>query len=82
MMDKITGLADYSRKIPAAEEGYAVFQDGDSKRLEQIRGYMRIDTPPKEVAAVMTRLFRTVSWPMRRRLASGNPASFAGLLRP
>lgn len=50
--------------------------------VEQIRGYMRIDTPPKEVAAVMTRLFRSVSWPMRRRLASGNPASFAGLLRP
>ena len=50
--------------------------------LEQVRRYMRIDTPPHEVAAVMARLFSSVSWPMRRRLASGNPAAFARLLRP
>jgi len=50
--------------------------------VEQIQRYMRIDTPPQEVAAVMARLFSSVSWPMRRRLASGNPASFSRLLRP
>jgi lycopene beta-cyclase len=49
---------------------------------EQIQRYMRIDTPPREVAAVMFRLFSSVSWPMRRRLASGNPTAFARLLRP
>jgi len=50
--------------------------------VEQIQRYMRIDTPPREVAAVMFRLFSSVSWPMRRRLATGNPTGFARLLRP
>ena len=50
--------------------------------VEQIRRYMRIDTPPAEVAGVMSRLFRSASWSMRRRLASGNPAALARLLRP
>ncbi|HYN31271.1 MAG TPA: lycopene cyclase family protein [Ilumatobacteraceae bacterium] len=50
--------------------------------VEQWRGYMRIDTPPSEVAAVMTKLFRASSWSMRRRLMSGNPTTFARLLRP
>lgn len=50
--------------------------------IDQVQRYMRIDTTPKDVAAVMTRMFSSVSWPMRRRLASGNPASFARLLRP
>lgn len=50
--------------------------------VEQIRRYMRIDTPPAEVAGVMSRLFTSASWPMRRRLASGNPAALARLLRP
>ena len=51
-------------------------------RIEQWRGYMRIDTPPAEVAAVMAKLFRASSWSMRRRLMSGNPVAFARLLRP
>ena len=50
--------------------------------IEQWRGYMRIDTPPSEVAAVMTKLFTTSSWSMRRRLMAGNPTTFARLLRP
>jgi lycopene cyclase-like protein len=50
--------------------------------IEQWRGYMRIDTPPSEVAAVMTKLFRASSWSMRRRLMAGNPTTFARLLRP
>lgn len=44
--------------------------------------YLRIDTPPGEVSAVMTRLFRSSSWQLRRRLAGRNPASLARLLRP
>ena len=50
--------------------------------IEQWRGYMRIDTPPSEVAAVMSKLFRASSWSMRRRLMAGNPTTFARLLRP
>lgn len=49
--------------------------------VEQWRGYMRIDTPPSEVAAVMTKVFRASSWSMRRRLVSGNPMTFARLFR-
>jgi hypothetical protein len=44
--------------------------------------YMRIDTPPAETAGVMTKLFRSSSWSMRRKLATGNPARLARLLRP
>ena len=44
--------------------------------------YLRIDTSPSEVSAVMTRLFRSSSWQLRRRLAGRNPASLARLLRP
>ena len=50
--------------------------------FDDIRGYMRIDSPPTEVARVMTRMFMSSSWSMRRRLASGNPLAFARLLRP
>jgi lycopene beta-cyclase len=44
--------------------------------------YLRVDTPPREVSAVMARLFRSSSWQLRRRLAGRNPASLARLLRP
>jgi lycopene beta-cyclase len=44
--------------------------------------YLRIDTSPAEVAGVMTRLFGSSSWSLRRRLVSGNPATFVRLLRP
>jgi lycopene beta-cyclase len=44
--------------------------------------YLRVDTPPGEVSAVMARLFRSSSWQLRRRLAGRNPASLARMLRP
>jgi lycopene beta-cyclase len=44
--------------------------------------YLRVETPPGEVSAVMARLFRSSSWQLRRRLAGRNPASLARLLRP
>ena len=44
--------------------------------------YLRIDTPPSEVSAVMARLFRSSSWRLRRRLAGRNPAALARLARP
>ena len=50
--------------------------------VAQWGSYMRIDTPPSAVAGVMTKLFRSSSWSMRRRLMSGNPTTFARLLHP
>jgi lycopene beta-cyclase len=44
--------------------------------------YLRVDSAPGEVSAVMARLFRSSSWQLRRRLAGRNPASLARLLRP
>jgi lycopene beta-cyclase len=44
--------------------------------------YLRVDTPPRRISAVMTRLFRSSSWPVRRRLAARNPTALAKLLRP
>lgn len=44
--------------------------------------YLRLDSSPGEVSRVMAALFKSVSWPMRRRLMSANPAMFARLLRP
>jgi lycopene beta-cyclase len=50
--------------------------------IDDWSAYLSIDTPPKEVSAVMARLFRSSSWQMRRRLAGRNPAALARLLRP
>ena len=44
--------------------------------------YLRVDTAPTEVSAVMARLFRSSNWQIRRRLAGRNPAALARLLRP
>lgn len=49
---------------------------------EQWAAYLRLDTPPIELARVMARLFRSSSWSLRRRLMSGNPAALARLARP
>lgn len=48
----------------------------------QWSAYLRLDTPPADLARVMTRLFRSSSWSLRRRLMSGNPAALARLARP
>lgn len=44
--------------------------------------YLRVDAGPTEVAAAMTEVFRSTTWPMRRRLMRGNPLALARLLRP
>jgi len=44
--------------------------------------YLRVDSSPGEVSAVMARLFRSSSWQLRHRLAGRNPALLARLLRP
>jgi lycopene beta-cyclase len=49
---------------------------------EEWRRYLRIDAEPTDVVRVMTELFRSSSWSMRRRLMVGNPLPLARLLRP
>jgi lycopene beta-cyclase len=44
--------------------------------------YLRIDAEPADVARLMTDLFRSSSWSMRRRLMVGNPLPLVRLLRP
>ncbi len=49
---------------------------------EDWSAYLRVDAAPADVSRTMSRLFRSSSWPMRRRLASGNPLALARLLWP
>jgi len=44
--------------------------------------YMRIDTPPSELASVMTRMFAVAPMSLRARLVRGDPRRFARMLRP
>jgi lycopene beta-cyclase len=44
--------------------------------------YLRVDSSPQDVSAVMARLFRSSNWRLRRRLAGRNPAALSRLLRP
>jgi lycopene beta-cyclase len=60
----------------------AFFGDFFDLPVERWSTYLRVDSSPTEIGAVMTQLFRSASWPMRRRLMSANPAMFARLLRP
>lgn len=50
--------------------------------VEDWTAYLRIDTSPTHTARVMTELFRSSSWTLRRKLATGNPFRLARLLRP
>ena len=50
--------------------------------IDDWTAYLRVDSSPGEVSAVMARLFRSSNWQLRRRLAGRNPASLARLLRP
>ena len=44
--------------------------------------YLRVDADPAEITRLMRSLFGSASWPMRRRLAAGNPWPLARSLRP
>ena len=48
---------------------------------EQWAEYLRVDTSAVAVSRVMTSVFSSVPWRVRRRLATGSPLPFAGLLR-
>jgi lycopene beta-cyclase len=43
--------------------------------------YLRVDATAAEVGRVMRGVFSRVPWSLRRRLATGNPAAFARLVR-
>jgi len=51
-------------------------------RVDDWTAYLRVDSPPRQISAVMARLFRSSNWQLRRRLAGRNPAALARLLRP
>jgi lycopene beta-cyclase len=44
--------------------------------------YLRIDTPPLELARVMTSMFAHADWRLRRQLVTGNPRSLLAALAP
>jgi lycopene beta-cyclase len=44
--------------------------------------YLRIDTPPSELARVMSSMFAQADWPLRRQLVTGNPRSLLAVLWP
>jgi lycopene beta-cyclase len=44
--------------------------------------YLRIDTPPLELARVMGAMFAQAEWSLRRQLLTGSPRSLFGVLRP
>ena len=44
--------------------------------------YLRIDTPPAQLAGVMAKMFATSPWRLRAQLVTGDPRRFIRLLRP
>jgi hypothetical protein len=78
-------LHDYGLDMLSKLDGVAVREFFDTffeLPLETWSAYMRADAGPAELSGVMTRLFRAAPWSTRRRLIRGNPAAFAGLIRP
>ncbi len=78
-------LHDYGLEVLLRQdddEVRAFFGEFFELPTEQWSSYLRIDTPPSQLAGVMMRLFSASSWSMRRRLMSGNPLTFARLLHP
>jgi len=74
------GLSMLLRLDAAGEsEFFSTFYDLPTDRWSE---FLRIDASPTDTASVMAEVFRTSSWSLRRRLASGNPAALARLLRP
>ena len=49
---------------------------------ERWASYLRIDTPPSELARVMSSMFGRADWPLRRQLVTGNPRSLLAAFWP
>ncbi|MFK7918801.1 MAG: lycopene cyclase family protein [Ilumatobacter sp.] len=58
---------------------FGTFFEMDTERWT---GYLRIDTPPRRLAGIMTSMFRRASWRLRARLMTGNPLRLLRTLRP
>jgi len=64
------------------DEVRAFFDAFFDQQIADWTAYLRVDTSPSVISAVMARLFRSSSWQIRRRLAGRNPAPLARVLRP
>jgi lycopene beta-cyclase len=73
------GLAALLR-LPAADV-QSFFDAFFALPVELWSAYLRVDTDATTVSRVMTAVFSSVPWRVRRRLAAGSPAPFARLLR-
>ncbi|MEY4229585.1 MAG: putative lycopene beta-cyclase, partial [Actinomycetota bacterium] len=73
------GLAALLR-LPAADV-QSFFDAFFALPVELWSAYLRVDTAATTVSRVMTAVFSSVPWRVRRRLAAGSPAPFARLLR-
>jgi lycopene beta-cyclase len=73
------GLAALLRLQPGGVREF--FDAFFSLPVERWSPYLRIDATVAEVVAVMRAVFNSVSWPVRRRLAAGNPVALARSLR-
>lgn len=72
------GLAALLR-LPA-DDVQAFFDAFFALPVELWSAYLRVDTDATTVSRVMTAVFSSVPWRVRRRLAAGSPAPFARLL--
>ncbi|MGA9278076.1 lycopene cyclase family protein [Ilumatobacter sp.] len=78
-------LHDYGLDVLLAmdvDEIRRFFETFFSLPREQWAAYLRIDTPPRDLARVMSTMFRRADWGLRRRLVSRNPRLLFGVLRP
>ncbi|MEX0848178.1 MAG: lycopene cyclase family protein [Ilumatobacteraceae bacterium] len=73
------GLAALLR-LPA-DDVQAFFDAFFALPVEVWSAYLRVDTDATTVSRVMTAVFSSVPWRVRRRLAMGSPVPFARLLR-
>ncbi len=65
-----------------AAEIRAFFQAFFDLPPERWAPYLRIDTPPTELARIMTAVFRQADWSLRRQLLTGNPRLLVAALAP
>jgi lycopene beta-cyclase len=65
-----------------AREIRSFFQTFFELPTDRWASYLRIDTPPLELARVMTSMFTQADWSLRRQLVTGNPRSLFAVLWP
>ena len=63
-----------------AAETRSFFQAFFELPVNQWGAYLRIDTPPGELARIMSSMFAQADWPLRLQLVTGNPRSLLAVL--